>query len=133
MKTIGFIQRYDNLEISLPFEDYFNYPKLGTILRWRIRKYLNKGYEINGFLTALEDENRNMKFMCNHTFFTDGEFIWPAYLVYFLKYYPKFGLDPLFIQHIMANNFKPKISTITPELEKLFDDELEKIIINPTT
>jgi hypothetical protein len=62
-------------------------------------------------------------------YYTDGNFVWPAYFSYYLRKYPNYKIDSDFLKHLEKNNFdfsKIKISNkLKLDLEKQLPHNLK--------
>ena len=75
---------------------------------WRdILEYILQAEAIGGYMHYVPDFNNPELFLAPHGYQSDGQFIWPIYLGVFLKKYPHFHLDQIFIDHIRQNGYTP--------------------------
>ncbi|WP_299332898.1 hypothetical protein [uncultured Psychroserpens sp.] len=106
MKTIGFIKPHDKHNeakyLSEYLEDGYENNDKEAILN-----YLNKGVLCIDWMEWLfEDESDDAVSIGPNTCNTDGIWIWPNYLEYYLNKYPNFKLDQEFIDYVNENQDK---------------------------
>lgn len=117
MKFIGILRDYEHSPIKIgrflsefDVSDEKNINDLNEIV-----SYLTNGTIVIAFLHYVFDEKKNQ--IAPLIYYTDGKFIWPSYLPYYLKkgYYSLLTTE--FMNNIRGNNYIP------PKLES------EKIIL----
>ncbi|WP_128330791.1 hypothetical protein [Apibacter sp. HY039] len=125
MKYIGFIKEFDDVIFAKEFKDCVTHiyrDNTGII------KYLEKGTYFGGWMEAVTEVENDDIFVSNLEYFTDGEWVWPAYYSYYLKKYQNFYVSPKFLEHINKNKEK-QINLTEKELlnmEKMFFIEYKK-------
>ena len=85
MKYIGFIKEYDKISEALSLDIYINsYGDNYDIDRKKLIDYLKNGEVVLSWMGVFTDfENNN--YISPHMYYTDGKWIWPSYLIYYLK------------------------------------------------
>lgn len=106
MKTIGFIKQYDEHKEAKELQEYLidNYENVNKDV---IISYLEKGVPAIDWMTWLFDEDGVEEISIGpHGCTTDGIWVWPSYLEYYLKKYSNFKLDQEFVDYVIQNKNK---------------------------
>lgn len=125
MKLVGFIYEYNPIPSSLPInsisKDKFNSDiDLDTIIQ-----YLNSGKIVIGWMGYFFDTETRQP-IAPDSYLTDGVWVWPSYLPYYLLKGFYGLLDIGFLDHIQQNSFKiaaePELKSILSVFEKQLSD-----------
>ncbi len=125
MELIGFIKEHNKIEGAKSYTDLVsNYSNEHGIIVERVIDYLNKGKLLlswMGYFFDLEDNS----IIAPDSYYTDGVYIWPAYLPHYLKKNPDLYLDETFLNILAEKKFEFKISD--NNLEKM-EEDLSRIL-----
>lgn len=128
MKYVGFIKEHDeNINDAIHFNEIINSPAPPNGNIKKIVKYLKKGImliEAPGSFYSVE----NKKPIVDIVYYTDGEWIWPAYFSYYLKKYPNFPIDNDFINYLSGKNFKLKASSDLTNLLEQYETDFLNVL-----
>lgn len=123
MKYIGFIKEEDkNIPTAKNLKEMFLEKDNDTILIKDVVDYLKKGIFLSGIMSFIYDDEG--KPIGNLDYFTDGQFVWPAYYPYYLQKYKNFLIDQDLLQHCVVNNFR--IVPLSKETLSKIDDDFLK-------
>jgi hypothetical protein len=123
MKTVGFLKEHDSHSEakdlnSFLANDYSNESQLDIIVT-----YLENGIPCLDLMEWLFDGDTSIG---PNSCRTDGIWIWPDYLSYYIKKYNNFKIDDDFLNHIIGNDYREvKVSK-----EKLSDIQKEYLTLN---
>lgn len=127
MKYIGFIKEHNNIKEAIPFEkaiggEFYEESTLAKII-----EYLNSGVLLLSWMGYFTDFRTN-GLIAPDSYFTDGIWVWPSHLPYYLKKHPNMILDKDFIEYLSSKQFKMNFENEflkhKTELEKDFRDKL---------
>ena len=110
MKLIGFIKQHSKGTYATDIIEYISTPNND---REALINYLNKGILLLPFMGGVDNciEEKDEEYFGYVAVYTDGEWIWPQYIVEYLKKYENFNLNTEFTNHVKLNiNKKIKIS-----------------------
>jgi hypothetical protein len=138
MKYVGFIKEHDKtIDNAIPYNEITHLPNppKGIIKKVRqyleikkVIRYLKKGVMLTGATGSVESLENNGEEIASWGFYTDGEWIWPEYFVYYLKKYPNFPIDKDFMNYLSDKNFTFKASDDLPTLLGKYElDFLQKL------
>jgi hypothetical protein len=122
MKMVGFLAKHEKKILSTAIE-YSNtdMTQNGISVEFvnGLLKYLAAGKYIFGMPLAIEDENG--KYISSYIVYGDGEWLWPAYLSYYLKSGSPVDLPAEFLKHVKENNFEfPEVTAMQEQKAKYF-------------
>src|ERR1700709_465314 len=101
---IGFIKKYDiNINTAKNLSEMLLEEKADVKIKNAIINYLSTGIFLCGALSYIYDDDGNP--IGNLDYYTDGNFIWPAYYLYYLKKYENFEINKNLIEYAAKNNF----------------------------
>lgn len=113
MKYVGLIKEYNNVKEATMLQDALGNVDNTDVMPAIIR-YLGDGVLVLAFMGYIQDfETKAL--IAPHGYDTDGIWVWPSYLPYYLKKYPNFKLDVDFVKHATTNKI---------------DDDLRNKLIN---
>lgn len=111
MKYLGFIKEHDDYPIAesiheLIMDDYPISPHKDDVL-----EYLQKGIMVVPLMGCVDGDAKSPlfgteiddSFIAYHACYTDGTWLWPQYIIEYIKRYPNIQLDSEFIEHILEN------------------------------
>lgn len=125
MILTGFIKEHNNIKEAIDYSAFKNSKSTNNHVLIDIINYLNSGVYILGWMGVFTDlENQHI--ISPDSYYTDGEYIWPAYFSYYLKKYPNAQIDENFLAHVSRNNFRIDESKIDNHLKKQLEIELSK-------
>jgi len=81
-----------------------------TLVRTKVLAYLRKGTLVLGRMGFIPDD-KTKEFMANDSYYTDSEWVWSEYLIYYVEKLPTFKLDEEFVGHLVLNDFQLKDMT----------------------
>jgi len=118
MKTIGFIKQFDGEDFSKEIEYYIKKDEINKDRKMLI-DYMQKGVLCVPLMGCVEDpldEVYDEDFIAYIAAYTDGIYLWPQYVIEFMKKYPNFHLDKEFVDYVKKNKDKSiKVSEETLE------------------
>ena len=104
MKLIGFIKEHHS-NIGKLYDHYLeNESHLKSDQRLKLINYFDQGITFFGWMHYLYHIGTDNVFLPD-SFMTDGEFIWPAYLSYYLRNDAKFNLSADIYDGIISNSY----------------------------
>lgn len=106
VKFIGFLkEKIPNTSNSLNLSDYIDSSYRFSINsnRDKIIRYLDSGIDLTYFTLWLYDNGSSIG---PYTIKSDGTWIWPSYLSYYLKKYNNFKVDNSFFIDIERNDYR---------------------------
>lgn len=132
LKYIGFIQEYNNIPEALSYTDMFDNHNNNSDIIIKIINYLDEGILVCGCPGVIMDLN-NENILSPDAYFTDGIYIWPSYLSYYLVSYPNFKISEEFVNYLLKKEFKfSSISFFKKRKLKKMEDYLEDKLIGST-
>lgn len=102
MKLIGFIKEHGEFKFSKSLDNYIDLD-IPTPERVEVINYLQKGTLCVALMGVAEHQEEIMGYIGVDT---DGEWLWPQYLIGYLKKYPNFKIESDFIKHILKSKGK---------------------------
>ena len=108
MKTIGFIKPFYEEDFSKEIEEYLK-EEINSD-REMLIEYMQKGKLCVALMGCVEDpldEKYDDNFIAYMASYTDGVYLWPQYVIEFMKKYPNFHLDQEFVDYVKENKDKP--------------------------
>lgn len=122
MKFIGFVTEHGDDPFAKKLDFYLSEKKF-TPQRDIIIAYLKNGKLCVPFMGIAQDEDENdIGYIAVDT---DGEWLWPEYLINYLEKYPNFKIEEEFVEHVLKNKDK-EIKVTEEEISKL-EKEFYKI------
>ncbi|GHN01654.1 hypothetical protein WSM22_31430 [Cytophagales bacterium WSM2-2] len=101
MRLTGFLR--ENMNIVCVDDIHISETPNDVQLLARIQAYLLQGKTIISFMHICVDEQENL--IGPSQIYTDGNWVWPNYLIYFLNKYQNLKIDADFIAHMVKNDF----------------------------
>lgn len=130
MKTVGFIKEHDKVKGAIPFAEFLTNRRFPERVISSLSAYLKKGTLIAGWMShlrALDDIEEVIP--SGSGYFSDGYYIWPGYLVYYLGKYQTARLDAGFLEYVLDNEHQEmnilsskEINMLDLELSKFFNE-----------
>ncbi len=114
MKTVGYIKQFNEEDFSKEIEEYLKEDINKD--REMLIEYMQKGVLCVPLMGCVEDpldEVYDEEFIAYMASYTDGVYLWPQYVIEFMKKYPTFHLDQEFVDYVKENKDK----TINPSKE----------------
>ncbi len=122
LKFVGFDKSIDmGIRSAKHFIDLLTPIPNDKIERERLINYLRQGIFLTGAMTFIYDDEK--KPIGNLDYFTDGEFVWPRYYLYYLEKYNNFYLDQTLYNYASNNGFA--IAKISNEQMQLLEREFD--------
>lgn len=106
LKLVGFLKEYNNISEAITLEDRISESLVNLEIN-KILNYLEKGTFVLGWMGYFINYE-NDELIAPDSYFTDGFFVWPSYLQYYLKQYPNFKLEEEFISHLESMSYENK-------------------------
>ena len=120
MKYFGFVKEHDDYPISKSIHDLIVDGNSINNNKDDVLKYLQKGVMAVNLMGCCEnakdplfgtDNYDDDSFIAYYACYTDGKWLWPQYIIEYMKKYPHIKIDPDFINHVISNkNNEIKIS-----------------------
>jgi len=127
IKFIGFIEKHNSkVYESRKLSDLIGEKKKPK-KRIEIITYLEKGEIVISWMGYFED-NETGDILSPDCYYTDGNYIWPSYLIYYLKKYPNFKLEKQFIDYLEKSNFL--FPSVSKNKIKLLESNFSKILVS---
>ncbi|MCS4304940.1 hypothetical protein [Chryseobacterium sp. BIGb0232] len=104
MKYIGFIKEYDTIPEALELEAYRNAEIYNSVNKNKILDYLKNGEVALAWMGVFINVE-SQDFIGPQIYYTDGNWIWPSYLIYYLENDKNFCLENNFEEYLQENNF----------------------------
>lgn len=136
MKYFGFIKEHDDYPISESIHDLISDYTHIDGNKDKVLEYLQKGIMGIPLMGCVEnakdplfetDHYNDKNFVAYYTIYTDGIWLWPQYIIEYIKKYPNIKLNPEFVKQALSNK---KTIHITEEealkIEKNFFQEFWK-------
>ncbi len=123
MKYIGFIKEYNNISEAIPLEELVNSSSSSTASAQQVLKYLNRGILILGWMGYFIDF-KTKQIIAPDSYYTDGIWVWPSYLPYYLNKFPSLQLGNEFLNYLIEKNYEFRIDEDFLNSKKIFEDEL---------
>lgn len=123
MKFRGFLTNIDKNIIGHSFDQLLSNERIQASEKRAFIQYLKNGIRIADSPTYLRDEIDGAA-IGGTSYYTDGEYIWPNYYVYYLNKYPGVIIDLDFYEQAKQNNFF--IAQLGPDVLK----QIESIFID---
>jgi hypothetical protein len=104
MKYIGFIKEYNNIEGAKSLQEVIEHcsERADTM---DIIAYVKAGTLAFAWMGYFSDiQTRGL--IAPDSYYTDGFWVWPAYLPYYLSKYPKMYLDNDFVEYIRMKKYQ---------------------------
>lgn len=105
MKYIGFIKEHDNILEAISFNDIIKEKTTSSEEVSLVFNYLNNGTLVFGWMGYFRDLNCK-KDIAPHSYYTDGNWVWPSYFQYYLSKYSNYRIDEEFITYLLQKQFK---------------------------
>lgn len=129
MKLVGFIYEYNPIPSAVPIKSISKNNGNSAIDLDKIVQYLNAGELVFGWMGYFQDFETKA-WIAPDSYVTDGDWVWPSYLPYYLQKGFDSLLDIHFLDHIQQKNFKidlgPELTNAAKVLEKELSDLLTK-------
>ncbi|MGU3374355.1 hypothetical protein [Chryseobacterium sp. M5A1_1a] len=112
MKYFGFISEHDDYPISKSIHKLIVDGNYTNPHRVNVLKYLQKGIMAIPLMGCIEnakdplfgtDNYDDENFVAYNAIYTDGVWLWPQYIIEYIKKYPNVKLDPEFVKHVISN------------------------------
>ncbi|MDC8098673.1 hypothetical protein [Chryseobacterium rhizosphaerae] len=129
MKYIGFIKEYNKVTESFSLSEYKSKQNYTNEEKANIVHYLKKGDIILTWMGVFLDLDNN-NFIGPQIYYTDGEWVWPSYLIYYLEKEIFFDLKEEFTNYLKEKKYKLNIISKEKlrEMEYDFSDKLERCL-----
>lgn len=108
MKLVGFIKEHNFIKEAVSLNELISNSSESYANIEDVIKYLNSGALLLAWMGYFIDE-KTKKLIAPDSYFTDGIWIWPSYLPYYLGLYPSMKIDPNFLTHLESVNFQFKL------------------------
>ena len=122
MKLTGFIKEYNDIEGAITLESALH-TELGNIVdRNKVLNYLKGGHFLLGWMGYFFDVETKEP-IDPDSYYTDGVWVWPSYLPYYIKKYPNFAINHEFLEYMATKGFKCVIDDKFKANERAFEKE----------
>ena len=127
MRPVGFIYELNQIRAARPFEEY-----RGAIYRdldatEEIVTYLNNGKLIFAWMGYFIDF-KTKEPIAPDAYYTDGVWVWPGYLSYYLNRHSNFILDKEFLDKIRVSKNESRCRFIDVKEAEVFENEVYEIL-----
>lgn len=128
MRYIGFIKEYDNIPESFSLNSYRKQNDNNKEIESIISYLKNGNIALSWMGVFIDVENKN--FIAPQIYYTDGEWIWPAYLIYYLERDKFFNLGKEFIDSLKSKKYISQVvlKEELSEIENAFSQKLEEYL-----
>lgn len=122
MKYFGFIKEHDNYDISKTIDEMIVNNSPIDNNKDLILQYLQKGVMAIPLMGCVEnakdplfgtDAYDDENFIAYNMIYSDGVWLWPQYIIEYIKKYPNIKFDTEFINHVL--NSKNKIINLSED------------------
>lgn len=120
MKYFGFVKEHDEYSISKSIHELVLDGNSVNVHKDEVLKYLQKGVMAVDLMGGCEnaknplfgtDNYNDDSFIAYFACYTDGIWLWPQYIIEYIKKYPHIKLDIDFVNHVIKNkNNEVKVS-----------------------
>ena len=125
MILLGFIKEYNPIAEAVALDELINNPlEIDNDIE-KIITYLSGGELVLSLMTYFRDFKTN-QLIAPMGYYTDGIWVWPSYITYYLRKYPYMSIDLDFISHVKSNNFNMSIDKNFESKKRIFEEELNK-------
>ena len=104
LKFLGFIKEYNPIEGAISFDESLGNDTLEQITLFQVIEYLNKSVVILAWMGYFIDI-QTKELIAPDCYYSDGIWVWPSYLPYYLKKYPNFKIDPNFLAYLTSKGY----------------------------
>lgn len=125
MKLAGFIKEHNCIKEAVGLNELITNPSESYPNIEKVIKYLNSGALILAWMGYFIDEKKKI-LIAPDSYYTDGVWVWPAYLPYYLGVYPFLKLDPNFLSHIENQKFELKVDEKFENQKNVLEKELSE-------
>ena len=134
MEYFGFVKEHDNHNASKSIHDLIIDGNSINDKRKETLEYLQKGILAVPQMGCVEDAKDPLfgtdnydddNFIAYYACYTDGIWLWPQYIIEYIKKYPHIKLDADFVKHVIKNNNK-KINVSEEECSKIEKEYYKK-------
>ena len=125
MKLTGFIKEYNSIKEAVSLNDLFTNTFESNDNVEGIIKYLNSGVLLMGWMGYFIDV-KTKKLIAPDSYYTDGIWVWPSYLPYYLEMYPSMEIDPDFMAHLKNRNFELMVDERFESQKNMLEKELSE-------
>jgi hypothetical protein len=134
MKYFGFVKEHDDHTASKSIHDLIIDGNSINDKRNETLEYLQKGILAVPQMGCVEDAKDPLfgtdnydddNFIAYYACYTDGIWLWPQYIIEYIKKYPNIKIDSDFVKHIIKNKDK-KISVSEEECSKIEKEYYKK-------
>lgn len=118
MKIIGFISEHNDMPGSMPFASYIEMSSqaLSSEKLHKVINYLETGPIVLAWMNFINDLETGEPAVPNG-YHSDGQFVWPSYLAYYIKKHRAFPIDESFLEAIRSSNYVPPTLSKNKALE----------------
>jgi len=115
LKFIGFISEY-NPEIAnaIPYKSYFKGNAIEEMYRHKVLEYVKSAIPLAATMRGIKDLASG-EFIGSDACCTDGKWVWPDYMMYYLEHKPDYMVEESFLQDLIDNNFTYDKSKLNEE------------------
>jgi hypothetical protein len=123
MKLLGFIKEYNNIKDAVNLDIWLNEKSSINTDSEKILQYLDQGVLLLSWMGYFTDV-KTKELIAPDSYYTDGVWVWPSYLPYYLKKDSSLVIDKEFIEYLKNRNFNFKVSDNFDELKMQLEKEL---------
>lgn len=112
MKYFGFIKEHDDYDMSKNIDELISNSIIVDDNLNDVLKYLQKGVMAVPLMGCVEnakdplfgtDNYDDENFIAFNIIYTDGTWLWPQYIIEYIKKYPNIKLNQDFVKHVLNN------------------------------
>lgn len=111
MQYFGFIKEHDDYPISESIHQLIMDDNPISTHKDDVLEYLQKGVLAVSLMGCIDGDAKNPlpeeetddSFIAYYACYTDGTWLWPQYIIEYIKRYPYLQLNPEFITHVIEN------------------------------
>lgn len=119
IKTVGFIKQVDEYNFAKDIAEMLIESK-ENLDRQLLINYMEAGKLCVAWMSAVEDilDPNDENFVGYGAVYTDGQWVWPQYIVEYLKKHPNIHLNVEFTEYV-KNNLNKEITLSNAEIKKI--------------
>lgn len=120
IKLIGFVSEYHpDAPEAQPYKSYFRESDVEDKYRNEVLGYIKNGILFSASMRAIEDLVSGED-VGSDAYYTDGKWIWPEYMIYYLENKPNYIIEDQFVQDLINKGFKYDKSKINEKKLNFF-------------
>jgi hypothetical protein len=123
VRLVGFIKEHNDIEDSFPIKSYLSDDSLSESEVSSVINYLERGDIVLAWMGVFLDVE-TQDYIAPDCYYSDGEWVWPAYLSHYLKKYSNLKLPESFLSKALVQQKYGPITTNLVAIEKQLSEKL---------